>query len=74
MKSCTRSQVVSGTRHQVVSGQPIILNFGTPTEKCSGFLDYHLKPLLQKIWSYTEDSGDFTKKTRNLDSISRMLF
>ena len=29
-----------------VPGRPVILNCGTPTEKCSEFLDYHLKPLM----------------------------
>ena len=52
-----------------VPGRPVILNCGTPTEKCSEFLDYHLKPLMQKGWSYIKDSGDFIKKTRNLGSI-----
>ena len=28
-----------------VPGRPVISNCGTPTEKCSEFLDYHLKPL-----------------------------
>ena len=52
-----------------VPGRPVISNCGTPTEKCSEFLDYHLKPLMQKGWSYIKDSGDFIKKTRNLGSI-----
>ena len=34
-----------------------------------GFLNYHLKPLTQKWWSYIKDSGDFIKNTRNLGSI-----
>ena len=34
-----------------------------------GFLNYHLKPLMQKWWSYIKDSGDFIKNTRNLGSI-----
>ena len=50
-----------------VPGQPVILNYSTPTEKCSEFLDYHLKPLMQRGWggvgeqSYIKDSG-FIKK------------
>ena len=32
-------------------------------------LDYHLKPLMQRVWSYIKDSGDFIKNTRNLGSI-----
>ena len=45
------------------------VNCGTPTEKCLELLDYHLKPLMQRGWSYIKDSGDFIKKTRNLGSI-----
>ena len=41
-----------------VPGRPVILNCSTPTEKCSEFLDYHLKPFMQKEWSYIKDSGD----------------
>ena len=52
-----------------VPGRPVILNCSTPTEKCSEFLDYHLKPLMQRGWSYIKDSGDFIKKTQNLGSI-----
>ena len=52
-----------------VPGWPVISNCGTPTEECSEFLDYHLKPLMQRGWSCIKDSGDFIKKTRNLGSI-----
>ena len=45
-----------------VPGRPVISSSGTPTEKCSEFLDYHLKPLMQKGWSYIKDLGDFIKK------------
>ena len=31
-----------------VPGRPVILNRGTPTEKASEFLDYHLKPITQR--------------------------
>ena len=52
-----------------VPGRPVISNCRAPTEKCSKFLGYHLKPLMQKGWSYIKDSGDFIKKTRNLGSV-----
>ena len=52
-----------------VPGRPVFSNCGTPTEKCSEFLDYYLKPLMQKGWWYIKDSGDFIKKTQNLGSI-----
>ena len=38
-----------------VPGRPVISNCGTPTEKTSEFLDYHLKPVMQSIWSYIKD-------------------
>ena len=37
--------------------------------KMLGILDYHLKPLMQRGWSYIKDSGDFIKNTRNSGSI-----
>ena len=52
-----------------VPGTPAISNCGTPTEKCSEFLDHHLKKVMQKGWSYIKDSGDFIKKINNLDLI-----
>ena len=52
-----------------VPGRPVISNCGTPTEKCSEFLDFHLKPVMQNSWSYLKDSGDFLKKMENIDSI-----
>ena len=58
-------------RLQNVQVRPFISNCGTPTEKCSEFLDYHLKPLMQNGWSYIKDSGDFIKRTRNLGSIPK---
>ena len=33
-----------------VLGRPLISNCGCPTEKCSEFLDHHLKPIMQKGW------------------------
>ena len=52
-----------------VPGRPVISNCGTLTEKCSEFLDHHLKKVMQNGWSYVKDSGDFIKKINNLDSI-----
>ena len=54
-----------------VPGQSVISNCGTLAEKCSEFLYYHLKPLMQKGWLYIKDSGDFIKKTQNLGSIPK---
>ena len=54
-------------RFHNVPGRSVISNCGTPTKKCSEFLDYHLKALMQRGRSYIKD---FIKKTRNLSSIS----
>ena len=56
-------------RLHIVLGRLVISNCGTRTENWSEFLDYDLKPLMQKGWSHIKDSGDFIKKTRNLGSI-----
>ena len=47
----------------------MISNRGTPTEKVSEFLDYHLKPVMQSGRSYIKDSGDFLKKIKHLGSL-----
>ena len=52
-----------------VPGRPVISNCGTPTEKASGFVDYHLKPIMQKGKSYIKDSGDFINKIKSLQNI-----
>ena len=51
-----------------VPGRPIIFNCGTPTEKASEFLDYHLKPVMQKSWSYIKDSGGFIEKIKRINT------
>ena len=48
-----------------VPGRPVISNCGTPTEKTSEFLDYHLKPIMRKGKSYIKDSGDFIKNKKH---------
>ena len=52
-----------------VPGRPVISNCGTPTEKASEFLDYHLKPIIQIGKSYIKDSGCFINKIKNLQNI-----
>ena len=47
----------------------MISNCGTPTEKASEFLDYHLKPIMQRRKSYIKDSGDFINKIKTLQNI-----
>ena len=53
-------------RVENVPGRPVIPNCGTPTEKESEFLDYHLKPVMQSGRPCIKDSGDLLKKIRNL--------
>ena len=52
-----------------VPGRPIISHCRSSTEKCSEFLDHHLKTIKQKGWSYIKDSGDFINKTQNPSTI-----
>ena len=52
-----------------VPGRPVISNCGTPTEKASEFLDYRLKPIMQKGKSYIKDSGNFINKIKSLQNI-----
>ena len=35
-----------------IPGRPVFSNCGTPTEKASEFVDFHLKPIMQNGWSY----------------------
>ena len=52
-----------------VPRRPVISNCGMRTEKVSGFLDYHIKPVMQSGRSYIKDSGVFLKKIKNLGSL-----
>ena len=52
-----------------VSGRPVISNCGTPTEKAFKFLDYHLKPIMQRGKSYIKDSGGFISKIESLQNL-----
>ena len=52
-----------------VPGWLVISNCRTSTNNTSDFLDYHLKPLMERIWSYIEDSGDFTEKIKRISNI-----
>ena len=52
-----------------VPGRPVISNCGTPTEKASEFLDYHLKLVMQRSWSYIKDSEDFIEKIKRISNI-----
>ena len=45
-----------------VPGRPVISNCAMSTEKVAKFLDYELKPVMQKGKSYIRDSGHFLEK------------
>ena len=49
-----------------VPGRPVISNSSYYTDNISSFLDFHLKPLAQKVKSYIQDTNDFLKKIANL--------
>ena len=52
-----------------VPSRPVTSNCGTPTKKASEFLDYHLKPVIQKSWSYIKDSEDFIEKIKCISNL-----
>ena len=52
-------------RLENVPGFPVFSNCGTPTEKVSENLDYHLKPTMQSAKPYIKDTSDFLRKLVN---------
>ena len=52
-----------------VPGRPVISNCETLPKKAPEFLDYHLKTVTQRSWSYIKDSGDFIKKIKRISNI-----
>ena len=50
-------------------GRPIISSNGHPTERISQFVDYHLKPLVQKLPSYIKDTTHFLLKLQELGTL-----
>ena len=52
-----------------VPGRPVISNCGTLTEKASQFLDFHLKPIMQRGKSYIKYSGDFINKFKSFQNV-----
>ena len=47
-------------------GRPVVSNCGFFTENISAFLEYHLKPLSQKVKLFIKDTNDFLKKLDEL--------
>ena len=56
-------------RFQKVPGQPVISSSGYYKENISAFLEFHLKPLAQKVKSYIKDTNDFLKKVARLSHL-----
>ena len=46
--------------------RPVISNSGYYTENILAFLEFHLKPLAQKVKSYIKDTNDFLRKMASL--------
>ena len=47
-------------------GRPVISSINCHTESISKFVDYHLKPLVKQLPSYTQDTTDFLRKLKQL--------
>ena len=47
----------------------VISNFGTPTEKVSECLHYHLKPIMLSEKSYKGETSDFLKRLKELSNV-----
>ena len=48
-------------------GRPIISGNGTPTERISQYVDYHLKDLVSTLPSYVQDDMDFLRKVHEIN-------
>ena len=49
-----------------VPGRPVISNCGTPTERISEFVDYHINPIVKSLPTVLRDTSDFLRKLENL--------
>ena len=52
-----------------VPDRPVISNSGYYTENMSAFIEYHLKPIAQKVKSYIKDTNGFLRKLDALPSL-----
>ena len=55
-------------------GRPIVSSNAHPTERISQFVDFHLKPLVQRTQSFIKDTTHFLNNSNNLDNYPTMLF
>ena len=56
-------------RLENVPGHPVISKCGTPAEKVSEFLDYHLKPTVQSAESYIKGTREFLRKLNEIGKL-----
>ena len=54
-----------------VPGGFVISYCGTPTEKVSEYLNYHLKTMMRSAKSYIKNIGDFLNKLKDLGSVTK---
>ena len=54
-----------------VPNHVVISNCGTPTEKVSEYLDYHLKPIMRSAKSYKRETSDFFEILKELSSVTQ---
>ena len=52
-----------------VPGRPVISNCGTPTERISEFVDYHINPIVKSLPTVLRDTSDFLRKLEDLGYI-----
>ena len=57
-----------------VPGRLVISNYGTPTEKVSEFLDYHLQLVMKGGRSYVKDTQDLLEKLKHRGKVSYNAF
>ena len=52
-----------------IPGRPIISANNHPTEKISEFVDHHLRPLVQRLPSYIQDTTDYIRRIESIQSV-----
>ena len=52
-----------------IPGRPIVSSCGAPTERISQFVDFHFRPLVEKIPSYIKDATDFLLKLKSVGKV-----
>ena len=52
-----------------VPSRPVVSNCGTPTERISVFVDYHINPIVKCLPSVLVDTSDFLRRLENVGYI-----